>query len=161
LKTFIDEKFMPIDDIDRRILRQMLAEPDLATADLAERAGVTAATCWRRIEKLRAEGVLRGTQAVIDWRKLGWEVEVSLRFTLDKTHPRAFDEFIAAARKVPEVIEIQSFLGQTDMRLNVIARDMAHYQEIYRTRILTLPHIADTDALMLISTIKDSAELPL
>ncbi|MDF2141681.1 Lrp/AsnC family transcriptional regulator [Paenirhodobacter sp. CAU 1674] len=152
---------MPIDDIDRRILRQMLAEPDLATADLAERAGVTAATCWRRIEKLRAEGVLRGTQAVIDWRKLGWEVEVSLRFTLDKTHPRAFDEFIAAARKVPEVIEIQSFLGQTDMRLNVIARDMAHYQEIYRTRILTLPHIADTDALMLISTIKDSAELPL
>ncbi len=139
----------------------MLAEPDLATADLAERAGVTAATCWRRIEKLRAEGVLRGTQAVIDWRKLGWEVEVSLRFTLDKTHPRAFDEFIAAARKVPEVIEIQSFLGQTDMRLNVIARDMAHYQEIYRTRILTLPHIADTDALMLISTIKDSAELPL
>jgi Lrp/AsnC family transcriptional regulator len=157
----MDEKFMPIDDIDRRILRQMLAEPDLATADLAERAGVTAATCWRRIEKLRAEGVLRGTQAVIDWRKLGWEVEVSLRFTLDKTHPRAFDEFIAAARKVPEVIEIQSFLGQTDMRLNVIARDMAHYQEIYRTRILTLPHIADTDALMLISTIKDSAELPL
>lgn len=152
---------MPIDDIDRRILRQMLAEPDLATADLAERAGVTAATCWRRIEKLRAEGVLRGTQAVIDWRKLGWEVEVSLRFTLEKTHPRAFDEFIAAARKVPEVIEIQSFLGQTDMRLNVIARDMAHYQEIYRTRILTLPHIADTDALMLISTIKDSAELPL
>jgi Lrp/AsnC family transcriptional regulator len=157
----MDEKFMPIDDIDRRILRQMLAEPDLATADLAERAGVTAATCWRRIEKLRAEGVLRGTQAVIDWRKLGWEVEVSLRFTLEKTHPRAFDEFIAAARKVPEVIEIQSFLGQTDMRLNVIARDMAHYQEIYRTRILTLPHIADTDALMLISTIKDSAELPL
>ncbi|MDD8024517.1 MAG: Lrp/AsnC family transcriptional regulator [Paracoccaceae bacterium] len=152
---------MSIDDIDRRILRQMLADPELATADLAERAGVTAATCWRRIEKLRAEGVLRGTQAVIDWRKLGWEVEVSLRFTLDKTHPRAFDEFIAAARKVPEVIEIQSFLGQTDMRLNVIARDMAHYQEIYRTRILTLPHIADTDALMLISTIKDSAELPL
>ncbi|PFG64234.1 Lrp/AsnC family transcriptional regulator [Thioclava sp. ES.031] len=152
---------MQIDDTDRRILRQMMAEPGLPSAELAERAGVTPATCWRRIEKLREGGVIRGEEALIDWHALGWAVEVSLRFTLDKTNPRAFDEFIAAAREVPEVIEIQSFLGSTDMRLQVIARDMAHYQEIYRNRILTLPHIAELDALMLISTIKSSAELPI
>ena len=92
---------------------------------------------------------------MIDWRKLGWAVEVSLRFTLDKTNPRAFDEFLEAARAVPEVIEIQTFLGRVDLRLNVIARDMSHYQEIYRARILTLPHIAEIDALMLVSTIKE------
>lgn len=153
--------FMQLDDTDRRILRHLLAEPGMATADLAERAGLTTATCWRRIERLREGGVIKGVRAVIDWRRLGWEVEVSLRFTLDKTHPRAFDEFLAAAREVPEVLEIQTFLGQTDVRLNVIARDMAHWQEIYRARILTLPHIQDTEALMLISAIKDSAELPL
>ncbi len=152
---------MQIDDIDRRILRQMLHDPGLSGPALAERVGMAPATCWRRVERLREAGVIRGMRAVIDWRALGWEVEVSLRFTLDKTHPRAFDEFLAAARKVPEVLEIQTFLGQTDVRLNVIARDMAHYQEIYRARILTLPHIADTDALMLISTIKDSEELPI
>lgn len=150
-----------IDDTDRRILRQLLAEPGLAMADLAERAGVAAATCWRRIERLRAEGIIRGRHAVIDWRRLGWAVEVSLRITLDKTNPRAFDEFLAAARAVPEVIEIQTFLGRVDVRLNVIARDMGHYQEIYRARILTLPHIADIEGLMLVSTIKDSASLPL
>ncbi|MBN2741975.1 MAG: Lrp/AsnC family transcriptional regulator [Rhodobacteraceae bacterium] len=152
---------MQISDADRRILRQMMAEPGLPVADLAERAGVTAATCWRRIERLREAGVLRGEHAVINWHALGWEVEVSLRFTLDKTDPRAFDEFTIAARDVPEVIEIQSFLGSTDMRLQVIARDMAHYQQIYRKRILTLPHIAELDALMLVSTIKSSAELAL
>ena len=84
-----------------------------------------------------------------------------MRFTLDKTNPRAFDEFLAAARMVPEVIEIQSFLGRVDVRLNVIARDMAHYQEIYRDRILTLPHIADIESLMLVSTIKATESLPL
>jgi Lrp/AsnC family transcriptional regulator len=47
------------------------------------------------------------------------------------------------------------------VRLNVIARDMAHYQEVYRVRILALPHIAEVDALMLISTIKNSEGLPL
>lgn len=152
---------MQIDDTDRRILRQLMAEPGLATADLAERAGVTAATAWRRLERLGESGVLRGRHAVIDWRALGWAVEVSLRFTLDKTNPRAFDEFLEAARQVPEVIEIQTFLGRVDLRLNVIARDMAHYQEIYRDRILTLPHIADIEALMLVSTIKGGGSLPL
>ncbi len=152
---------MQIDDTDRRILRQLLAEPGLATADLAERAGVTAATCWRRLERLTQAGILKGQHAVIDWRALGWAVEVSLRFTLDKTNPRAFDEFLEAAREVPEVIEIQTFLGRVDMRLNVIARDMGHYQEVYRDRILTLPHIADIESLMLVSTIKETGSLPL
>lgn len=98
---------------------------------------------------------------MLNWRALGFEIEVSLRFSLDKTNPRAFDEFIDAARYVPEVIEIQTFLGRTDLRLNIVARDMAHYQEIYRRRILTLPHINDTEALMLVSTIKNSTDLPL
>jgi Lrp/AsnC family transcriptional regulator len=84
-----------------------------------------------------------------------------LRFTLDKTNPRAFDEFIAAAREVPEVVAIETFLGRVDVRLNVIARDMAQYQEVYRARILALPHIADIEALMLVATIKDEGALPL
>ncbi|WJS84136.1 Lrp/AsnC family transcriptional regulator [Paracoccus sp. TOH] len=149
------------DATDRRILRQLLADPDIANAELALRAGVTPASLWRRLEKLRETGVIRATETRIDWRKLGYEVQVSLRFTLDKTHQRAFDEFQAAARRVPEVTEIQTFLGSVDLRLSVIARDMAHWQQIYRESILTLPHVQDSDALMLVSTIKDVQELPL
>ncbi len=149
-----------LDDTDCRILRHMQAEPELPTAELATRAGVSAAVCWRRLEKLRAGGVLLGQEAVINWRALGYAVEVSLRFTLDKTRREAFDEFLSEARKVPEVIEIQTFLGRVDVRLNVLARDMAHYQDLYRTRILTLPHIADIEALMQIATIKSGEVLP-
>lgn len=152
---------MQSDDADRRLLRQLIAAPEATTVQLAEAAGLTEATCWRRLERLRARGILRGQHAVINWRALGWEVEVSLRITLDKTNPRAFDEFIAAARLVPEVLEIQTFLGRVDVRLNLIARDMAHYQEIYRDRILTLPHIADLEALMHLSDIKRAESLPL
>jgi Lrp/AsnC family transcriptional regulator len=151
---------MQLDDTDRRILRQLLAEPGLATAELATRAGVTVGTCWRRLERLGEAGVIQGRTAVIDWRALGYGVEVSLRFTLDKTDPRAFDDFLSAAREVPEVVAIETFLGRVDVRLNVIARDMGQYQQIYRSRILTLPHIADIEALMLIATIKDGEALP-
>ena len=152
---------MHVDDSDRRLLRQLQADPALAVAELARRANMTEATASRRLDRLRTRGILMGQQAIIDWRKLGWEVEVSLRVTLDKTNPRAFDEFIAAAREVPEVTEIQTFLGRVDVRLNVIARDMAQYQQVYRTRILTLPHIADLEALMHVAEIKRGETLPL
>jgi Lrp/AsnC family transcriptional regulator len=113
------------------------------------------------LDRLREGGVIRAETAVINWRALGYAVEVSLRFTLDKTNPRAFDEFIVAARDVPEVIAIETFLGRVDVRLNVIARDMSHWTGIYRDRILTLPHIAEVEALMLVSTIKETAGLAL
>ena len=152
---------MQLDDTDRRILRHHLAEPALSRADLATRAGVTVATLWRRLERLREGGVIRAERAVIDWRRLGYGVEVSLRFTLDKTVAGAFDEFIAAAREVPEVVGIETFLGRVDVRLTVIARDMGHYQEVYRRRVLSLPHISELEALMLVATIKETEGLPL
>ena len=150
-----------LDDADRRILRQFQAAPDLPAADLAERAGVTPSTLTRRLDRMRAAGVLRGVRGRLNWPALGYEVEVSLRVTLDKTQPRAFDEFLAAARDVPEVIEMQTFLGVVDARLSVIARDIAHYQQVYRDRILTLPHIADIEALMHVALLKSDESLPL
>jgi Lrp/AsnC family transcriptional regulator len=150
-----------LDDLDRRLLRSLQEDATLSAPDLADRCATTASRASRRVEKLRADGVWRGTRAVIDWRALGYAVEVSLRFNLDKTHRNAFDEFIAAARGVPEVIEIQTFLGKVDVRLGVLARDLAHYQQIYRSRILTLPHIADIEALMHVATIKSTQSLPI
>ncbi len=149
-----------LDDIDRRIIRHFQADPSLSTTELAERCRISHGVCWRRIEKMQASGVIEGQEAVIDWTALGYAVEVSLRITLDKTQPRAFDEFTAAAREVAEVIEIQTFLGRVDVRLSVLARDMPHYQQVYRDRILTLPHIADIEALMHIARVKQDDALP-
>lgn len=150
-----------LDDIDRRLLRHYQHDASLGPADLADLAGLTPATCARRLEKLQAQGVIHANRAVIDWRALGYEVAVSLRVTLDKTQPRAFDDFMQAARQVPDVVEIQTFLGRVDVRLSIIARDMAHYQQVYRSAILTLPHIADIEALMHVAQIKSDEVLPL
>lgn len=150
-----------LDDTDRRLLRQMQADPTAPISELAERCRMQPATAARRLDKLARQDVLKGQHAVIDWVKMGYAVEVSLRFTLDKTHSSAFDDFLTQARDIPEVIAIQTFLGRVDVRLSVIARDMAHYQTLYRDRILTLPHIAELEALMHVATIKSSQTLPI
>lgn len=139
----------------------MQHDPSASAADLAAQAGLTKASCWRRMEKLETSGVITGRSIQIDPKALGYEVEVSLRITLDKTQSNAFDTFIAAARDIAEVNEIQTFLGRVDVRLNVLARDMAHYQDIYRSKILALPHINDIESLMLVATVKHAESLPL
>ncbi|GHA55205.1 AsnC family transcriptional regulator [Amylibacter ulvae] len=150
-----------LDDLDRRILRILQDDANISSAELAERAGASAPSCWRRVERMQADGVILDKRVEIDAKALGFAVEVSLRITLDKTQSNAFDVFINAARDVPEVSEIQTFLGRVDVRLTVLARDMPHYQEIYRNRILALPHIADIEALMLVADVMKSERLPL
>lgn len=150
-----------LDDAARAILRHMQIDPTLSVPELAERVGLTAGQVTRRLDKLAEDGVVQGQEAVIDWTALGYAVHVSLRITLDKTQARAFDEFLAAAREVPEVLEIQTFLGRVDVRLSLVARDLAHYQQVYRTQILTLPHIADIEALMDVANVKTDRQLPL
>lgn len=150
-----------LDDSDRRILRRLQSDPEQSIPDLADALGMTPSRLSRRLDRLREQGVIRGVRAIVDWRALGFEVEVSLRVTLDKTQGRAFDDFIEAARLIAEVIEIQTFLGRVDVRLSVIARDMPHYQQIYRDQILALPHIADIEALMHVARIKADESLPL
>ncbi len=150
-----------LDDADRRLLRYWQAEPSLSPGELAERCGMTPGRAARRIARLQETGVVQGVGAVVDWAALGFAVEVSLRITLDKTQGNAFGAFIAAARQVPEVLEIQTFLGRVDVRLSIIARDMEDYQRIYRDHILTLPHITDIEALMHVARIKSAEVLPL
>ncbi len=143
------------------ILRHMQSDPSLTVPELSALTGLTAGKVSRRLEKLQADGILLGQVAVINWAALGYTVQVSLRVSLDKTVARAFDEFIVAARLVPEVLEIQTFLGRVDVRLSLIARDLADYQRIYRAQVLTLPHIADIEALMTVAEVKSDRRLPL
>jgi Lrp/AsnC family transcriptional regulator len=150
-----------LDDLDRRMLRLLQADPSTGVPELAQAVGLTSGKAGRRIDRLREAGILLGQEAVVDWAALGWAVHVSLRITLDKTVPRAFDEFLTAARAVREVIEIQTFLGRVDVRLAVIARDLADYQAIYRDRVLTLPHVSDIEALVRVAVVKSDEDLPL
>ena len=153
--------FFMLDDLDRRLLRLLQADPARSVPDLADATGLTAARVTRRIDRMRNDRIIQGSHAVINWTALGYAVSVSLRITLDKTVSRAFDDFIAAARAVPEVIEIQTFLGRVDVRLSLIAKDLPDYQRIYREQVLPLPHIADIEALMTVGTVKSDESLPL
>jgi len=150
-----------LDDASRAILRHLQGDPTLTVPEIAQITGLSTGKVARRIDRMTEDGVIKGQRAVLDWAALGFTVQVSLRVTLDKTQARAFDDFMVAARSVAEVIELQTFLGRVDVRLSLVARDLQHYQQVYRDQILTLPHIADIEALMTVAAVKSDRVLPL
>ena len=152
---------MQVDGVDRKLLRLLQDDATRSVSELASLANMSSGPVWRRLEKLEAAGVILGRKVEIDYAKLGYTVLVFLRITLDKTQGNAFDEFINEARKIPEVEAIQTLLGRVDIRMDVRARDLKHYQEIYKSGVLALPHITDIEALMLVSEVKNTERLPI
>lgn len=150
---------MQPDATDRHILRLLQEDATRPMAEVADAVGISSGACWRRVERLESAGIIRGRAVSLDLRKLGFELRVFLRVSLEKTSPNAFDAFIAEARRIPWVQNIETLLGRVDIRMDVVARDLAHYQEIYRDRILALPHVADIEALMLVSELKNTERL--
>ena len=147
-------------ELDARILRIYQSAPDVPMAELASKAGTTLAVLSRRLARLRLNGQIVAKEAIINWQILGYKVEVSLRITLDKTHQLAFDNFINDARKIQEIIEIQTFLGKVDVRLLLIAKNMDDYQKVYREKVLHLPHIMEIEPLMHIARVQNNEVLP-
>jgi Lrp/AsnC family transcriptional regulator len=150
-----------LDALDRRLLRILQEDGDLSTAELGAQTGLSGAACWRRLERLEREGVILGRRVEVDAKALGYEVTVFLRITLDKAQAGAFDAFVRAAREVPEVVRIETLLGRVDVRMDVIARTLDHYREIYREKILALPHVAEIEALLLVAEIKNTERVPI
>ena len=142
----IERNMHKLDDTDRRILRALQRDATLTTAEVAEAVGLSTTPCWRRIERMERDGVIQDRIVEVDLRKLGYDVTVFLRVRIDKTARGAFEEFIAAAKRVPEILSIQTLLGRVDVRMDVVARSLEHYQEILKNRILDLPHVADRSA---------------
>lgn len=146
---------------DRRILRHWQNHPQLSKRALADELSLSLPRVVRRIEAMKADNVIIGRRAEIDWRAFGYNILVFLRVNLDKTAPNAWQEFLEQAKAIEEIVVIESLLGRVDVRMNVRARDLTHYQEIYIHKILNLPHIQDVESLLMVSELKHSALVPL
>ena len=150
-----------LDNLDNRILRYLQNDPESSIAELAEKAATTSPVVSRRLAKLQQTGHILGHELILDWSTLGFEVQVSLRVTLDKTEPSAFDEFLQDARKIKEVLEIQTFLGMVDVRLSVVARDMKHYQDFVLNDLGSIKNIGSAHSTFVMGVIKHDYAVPI
>lgn len=149
-----------LDAMDRKILRLLQEDCAQPLARIAERVGLSATPCWRRIERLEAAGVVRARVALLDPVRLnvGVTVFVSVRAS---THSLAWlEKFARVVADIPEVVEFYRMSGETDYLLRVVVPDIAAYDAVYK-RLIGAAELSDVSSSFAMEQIKYTTALPL
>lgn len=149
-----------LDAVDRRILTELQRDASLSHADLAERVGTSAASCWRRIKSLEAAGILVATIRLVDAERVGRGVNVfcNVRICSHARDVRAsFEEFV---RSRPEVLECYSMSGDWDYLLRVVAADVGDYEQFLMRTLLEHPAVGGASSHFALSLTKFTTAIP-
>jgi len=152
------EKFL-MDDVDRRILRVLQQSADLPVAEIAERVGLSASPCWRRIQKLEAEGVIERRVALLNPEKLNVGVTVFVAIRTSRHDEAWLREFAEKVTRIPEVVELYRMSGEIDYMLRVVVPDIRAYDAVYKRLIAAVP-LFDVSSSFAMEQIKYTTALP-
>ncbi len=149
-----------IDPIDRRILAALQADASLSHAEIAERAGTSTASAWRRIKALEGAGVLKGHVRLVDADKVdrGVNVLCNLRVRSHARDSRA--SFEAFVRERPEIMECYSMSGEWDYLLRIVVADVADYEHFLMRILLDHPSVGNASSHFALSVTKYTTALP-
>lgn len=125
-------KIEPLDSFDRKLLELLQVDVQQPVAALAEKVGLSAPACYRRIRRLRETGVIEREIAVVHPKTLGWPLSMIVLVTLERETADTVSEMFEIFRREPEVMEAWNVTGDHDFAVRIIARDMESYDDLVR-----------------------------
>lgn len=150
-----------IDKIDIRILDQLQQDNTISMAELAERVGLSASPCWRRVRRLQEVGVIRRQSAQLDREKLGLQFVVYVYVKLARASREALEQFEADVQHWPEVVLCELMTGASDFLIKVVTEDVRSFDKFLREKLLAETIVADTQSRIVVRTVKETSRLPL
>lgn len=149
-----------MDRLDRKILRLLQEDATLAVADIAKKVGLSTTPCWRRIQKLEEDGVIRRRVAVLDPEKVNTKVTVFVSIRTSAHNIEWLRRFSEVVQEFPEVVEFYRMSGEVDYLLKVVVPDIAAYDAFYK-RMIAKIEIRDVSSVFAMEQIKYTTQLPL
>ena len=151
---------MRLDKIDLQILGLLQQDASVPVAEIAEKVRLSVTPCWRRIQRLETEGVIRKRVALLDASKLNVGVTVFVAVKTARHNQEWFEKFHAAVMKIPEIVEFYRMSGDMDYLLRVIVPDIAGYDAVYKKLIKTAD-LFDVSSSFAMEQIKYTTAVPL
>ena len=151
---------MAFDRIDRQILAHLQDDGRMTNVELADRVGLTAPPCLRRVRALEEAGIIRGYHAELDPASLGFPITVFAMVSLRSQAEADLAAFEAHVGDIPEVRECHMLNGEIDFILKIVASDLRGFQEILTTKLTPAPNVASVKTSLTIRTAKSLAGIP-
>jgi Lrp/AsnC family transcriptional regulator len=149
-----------MDQTDRKILSLMQKNADLSVAEIAEQVNLSVTPCWRRIQKLKEDGVITRRAVVLNPQALGLNLTVFVSVRTSQHNVKWTQSLIGAVQALPNVVEFHRMAGDVDYLLKVVVEDMPAYDRFYR-RLIEAVDLLDVSASFSMEVIKSTMELPL
>jgi Lrp/AsnC family transcriptional regulator len=146
---------------DLRILDLVQEHGDLSAAEVAERLGMSASTCWRRLGRLTELGVIKRRVTLLDREKTGLSVMVFSHVKLAGHGRDALLKFEQAVRAHPEILECYTLMGETDFLLRIVCRDIKAYEAFFLDHLSRFPGVQSVNSSIALAVIKETTALPL
>lgn len=150
---------MPLDKIDKRMLRLLQKDGRLSNADLANKVNVSPATCHRRTQRLFDDGHIQSVRAVVRPESVGLGTIALVGVVLDRSTPESFATFEAAILKLPMILDCHLVAGDFDYLLKIRVRDMADFSKLHGEVLIALPEVRQARTFFVMKEVKDSALL--
>lgn len=150
-----------LDKFDWLILNELQRDGRLSNAELAERVGLSAAPCWRRVRALEKAGVIQGYRAEIDRHKVGLDVLAFVRLDAERNRGDVTRELEEVIRKIPEVVSCHYISGTGTFELQVVSKDLNTFSAFARDVLINLPNVKDLHTSFSLGEVKASGALPL
>lgn len=150
-----------LDDIDRRLLAELQAEGRITNVELAQRVGLTAPPCLRRVRGLEEAGIIKGYHADLDASKLGFTITVFALVSLKSQAEEALRGFEEHMKGLPEVRECHMLNGEIDFILKIVSRDLQSFQEFLTSKLTPAPNVDSVKTSLTIRTSKNLPGVPL
>ncbi len=148
---------MTLDKHDRALLRELQQDCQISNQALADRVGLSASVCWRRVNALEKSGIIRRYSAIIDGTAAGMGFQAVVYVTLTRHESSHLQNFIAAVERREEVLECLATTGDADYHLRVICADLAAYNRFLEDFLFQLPGIANVKTNLILKEIKSQA----
>ncbi len=148
-----------LDRVDRRLLRLLHEDGRLSNAELAKRAGLSPASCHRRVRRLFESGTIRKVRAEVDPARVDRGALVIVGVVLDRSTPESFAAFETAAKALSVVLDCHLVAGEIDYFLKIRVRDMADFNRLHGERLLSLPGVRQTRTFFVMKEVVDNAAL--
>lgn len=149
-----------MDRIDLRILGLLQDDATLSLAAIAERVGLTQTPCWKRIQRMEADGVIKGRVALLDRTAVGVPVTVFVSVRTNRHEPDWLAKFADGVARLPEVVEVYRMSGTVDYLLKVVCPDIAGYDRVYK-RLIEIVDLHDVASAFAMEELKATTALPL
>ena len=150
-----------LDQIDRRLIAELQNEGRITNVELANRVGLTAPPCLRRVRALEDSGVIRGYHADLDPAKLGFAITVFAMVSLKSQAEDALRQFEDHMKGLPEVRECHMLNGEIDFILKIVSQDLQSFQEFLTSKLTPAPNVASVKTSLTIRTAKQLPGVPL